>query len=268
MIEFYIFIVVLLLILAAADLMVGVANDAVNFLNSAIGAKVAPRHIILIVASLGVFVGATFSSGLMEVARKGIFNPDLFVFADVMVIFLAVMLTDILLLDAFNTLGLPTSTTVSIIFELLGASIIVSASMVMSDNLPLNYLFNINNPDNGIIGLINWNKTNTIISSIFLSVLIAFSFGVLVMWISRIIFSFNYRKRLKITGVIWSSLAMVALTYFLVYKGLKSTYSTEELTKTELISYIKSIKPNAPDTINNDTRQIITDVEDKSSIQP
>lgn len=258
--------VIVLVALAIIDLVVGVGNDAVNFLNSAIGSKVANFRTIMWVATAGIFIGAMSSAGMMEIAREGIFNPEYFSLENVMVIFLAVMLTDILLLDAFNTLGLPTSTTVSIIFELLGASIIVSASMVMSDNLPLNYLFNINNPDNGIIGLINWNKTNTIISSIFLSVLIAFSFGVLVMWISRIIFSFNYRKRLKITGVIWSSLAMVALTYFLVYKGLKSTYSTEELTKTELISYIKSINPNAPDTINNDTRLIITDVEGQEMV--
>lgn len=258
--------VIVLVALAIIDLVVGVGNDAVNFLNSAIGSKVAKFRTIMWVATAGIFVGAISSAGMMEIAREGIFNPEYFTLENVMVIFLAVMLTDILLLDAFNTLGLPTSTTVSIIFELLGASIIVSAAKVMTDNLPLNHLFNINNPDKGIIGLINWSKTNTIISSIFLSVLIAFSFGVLVMWISRVIFSFNYRRRLKYVGVIWASLAMLALTYFLVYKGLKSTYSTEELTKTELITYLKSANPNAPDTISNDGQIIIKDVEGQQMI--
>jgi phosphate/sulfate permease len=124
--EIYLFILIILFILAISDLMVGVSNDAVNFLNSAVGSKVAPRHIIIIVASLGILVGVTFSSGLMEVARKGIFNPEMFYFPEIMIIFLAVMLTDVILLDTFNTFGLPTSTTVSIVFELLGASVVIS----------------------------------------------------------------------------------------------------------------------------------------------
>jgi phosphate/sulfate permease len=252
--------VVILGILAIMDLVVGVGNDAVNFLNSAIGSKVASFRTIMWVASAGIFLGALSSAGMMEIAREGIFNPEYFSLENVMIIFLAVMLTDILLLDAFNTLGLPTSTTVSIIFELLGASIVVASSMIVAGNLPMNYLFNINDPENNIIGLINWSRTNTIVSSIFLSVLIAFTFGALVMWISRLLFSFNYRKKIRITGVIWGSLAMLALSYFLIYKGLKSTYTTKELSKTELISYIKSVNPSAPDTLSSDKQVIITDI--------
>ena len=258
--------VIILAVLAVGDLVVGVGNDAVNFLNSAIGSKVASFRTIMWVATGGIFIGALTSAGMMEIAREGIFNPEYFSLEHVMIIFLAVMLTDILLLDAFNTLGLPTSTTVSIIFELLGASIIVAAFKVMSDDLPLNYLFNINDTSKGIIGYLNWNKTNTIISGIFLSVLIAFTFGVLVMWISRLIFSFHYLKRLKFTGVIWASLAMVALSYFLVYKGLKSTYTTESLSKTELISYIRAIDPKAVDTIGDGNRIIIVDTEGRELI--
>jgi phosphate/sulfate permease len=253
--------VIILAVLALGDLIVGVGNDAVNFLNSAIGSKVASFRTIMWVATGGIFIGALTSAGMMEIAREGIFNPEYFSLEHVMIIFLAVMLTDILLLDAFNTLGLPTSTTVSIIFELLGASIIVAAFKIMSEDLPLNYLFNINDSSKGVIGYLNWNKTNTIISGIFLSVFIAFTFGVIVMWISRIIFSFQYRKRLKYTGVIWASIAMVALSYFLVYKGLKSTYSTESLSKTELISYIKSIDPKAADTLGNGQSIVIFDTE-------
>ena len=218
------------------------------------------------VATGGIFIGALTSAGMMEIAREGIFNPEYFSLEHVMIIFLSVMLTDIILLDAFNTIGLPTSTTVSIIFELLGASVIVAAYKVMSDDLPLNYLFNINDITKGVTGYLNWNKTNTIISGIFLSVFIAFTCGVLVMWISRIIFSFQYRKRLKYTGVIWASLAMVALSYFLVYKGLKSTYTTESLTKTELISYIQSINPKASDTLSNDNRIVIVDTKGREMI--
>ena len=258
--------VIILTVLAIGDLIVGVGNDAVNFLNSAIGSKVSSFRTIMWVATGGIFIGALTSAGMMEIAREGIFNPEYFSLEHVMIIFLAVMLTDIILLDAFNTLGLPTSTTVSIIFELLGASVIVAAFKVMADDLPLNYLFNINDITKGVTGYLNWNKTNTIISGIFLSVFIAFTFGVLVMWISRIIFSFQYRKRLKYTGVIWASLAMVALSYFLVYKGLKSTYTTENLTKTELISYIQSINPKAADTLSNDNKVVIVDTKGREMI--
>jgi hypothetical protein len=215
MIEFYIFIVVLLLILAAADLMVGVANDAVNFLNSAIGAKVAPRHIILIVASLGVFVGATFSSGLMEVARKGIFNPDLFVFADVMVIFLAVMITDIMLLDLFNTFGLPTSTTVSLIFELLGAAVAVAVIKIIKSGDLLSTL-----PD-----YINASSATNIVTAIFSSVAIAFVVGSLVQYFSRLLFTFHYERRMKWVGGVWSGAALAFLTYFCCSRASKALLS-------------------------------------------
>lgn len=253
--------VFLLVILAVMDLVVGVGNDAVNFLNSAIGSKVASFRTIMWVATAGIFVGALSSAGMMEIAREGIFNPEYFSLENVMVIFLSVMLTDIILLDTFNTLGLPTSTTVSIIFELLGASIIVASGIIISDNLPLNFLFNDNDAANKVTGLINWSKTNTIISSIFLSVLLSFSIGILVMWISRVLFSFNYKRKLKITGVIWGSLAMVALSYFLIYKGLKSTYSSDKLSTTELISYIKSVNPNAPDTLSPQEKVTVKDVD-------
>src|SRR6056297_3354954 len=130
--NFYLILVVILFALAISDLIVGVSNDAVNFLNSAIGSKVAPRHVIMIIASAGIIIGTTFSSGMMEVARKGIFHPDQFVFAEIMIIFLAVMFTDIMLLDVFNTFGLPTSTTVSIVFEILGASVAISLIKIAS----------------------------------------------------------------------------------------------------------------------------------------
>jgi len=255
--------VLVLAVLAILDLMVGVGNDAVNFLNSALGSKVAPFRTIMWVATAGIFLGALSSAGMMEIAREGIFNPEYFSLENVLIIFLAVMLSDILLLDTFNTLGLPTSTTVSIIFELLGASVVVATIMILKANLPLNYLINNNDPNSNIIGLINWSKTNTIISSIFLSVLLSFAFGNLVMWISRVLFSFNYIKKLKFTGVIWGSLAMLTLTYFLVYKGLQSTYSTEKLTAKELVAYIKSINPNAPDTLSYNETIVVKGPEGK-----
>ena len=167
MFTFYGIIVILLFALAITDLIVGVSNDAVNFLNSAIGSKVAKRRTIMIVASLGILLGATFSSGMMEVARKGIFNPAYFYFADIMIIFLAVMITDIILLDLFNTFGMPTSTTVSIVFELLGAAVAVAVLKITSGGESLGELQSYINSSSAII----------IISGIFLSVLIAFAVG-------------------------------------------------------------------------------------------
>ena len=152
--EIYLIIVIVLFVLAISDLMVGVSNDAVNFLNSAIGSKVAPRYIIMVVASLGILVGTTFSSGLMEVARKGIFNPEMFFFEDIMIVFLAVMLTDVLLLDLFNTFGLPTSTTVSIVFELLGSAVAIAVIKVIEAG----------NGIEGVIEFINTSKALAIIS--------------------------------------------------------------------------------------------------------
>ncbi len=259
--ELFLFIALIVLVcLAAMDLVVGVGNDAVNFLNSAIGSKAGSFKTILWVATGGVIVGALSSAGMMEIAREGIFNPEYFSFYEVMIIFLAVMLTDIVLLDAFNTLGMPTSTTVSLIFELLGASIMVSAFKIIDNDQPLNWLLNINNPAEGITGYINWAKTNTIISSILLSVLIAFTTGVIIMFISRMLFSFQYVKRIKYVGVIWVALAMVGVSYFMVFKGLKSTYSTKELSKTELINYSLAINPKADTSLMNSENITIKDV--------
>jgi len=196
--EIYLFIVIILFILAISDLIVGVSNDAVNFLNSAIGSKVAPRYIIILVASLGILVGTTFSSGLMEVARKGIFNPEMFYFQDIMIVFIAVMLTDVLLLDLYNTFGLPTSTTVSIVFELLGSAVAVSSIKVIMANQ--------NFAD--LVAYINTSKALAIISGILLSVVIAFSADAIMQFITRLIFTFDYEKRIKRYGGIWGSVAM------------------------------------------------------------
>jgi len=209
--QFYIFVVALLFLLAISDLVVGVSNDAVNFLNSAIGSKVAPLRVILIIATLGIIFGATFSSGMMEVARKGIFNPGEFYFADLMIIFLAVMLTDIILLDLFNTFGLPTSTTVSIVFELLGASVAIAIVKLTGD------------PDGAhTLGTyINSSKALAIISGILLSIVVAFSVGALIMYLTRILFSFNYQRNMKYFGSVWGGLAITAITYFMLIKGSK-----------------------------------------------
>ena len=247
-----VFLIIALFVLVATalmDLVVGVGNDAVNFLNSAIGSKVASFKTIMWIATAGILVGALSSAGMMEIAREGIFNPEYFTLNDVIVIFLAVMLTDILLLDAFNTLGLPTSTTVSIIFELLGASLIVASYKILTNDQPMNWLFNINDHGEGVIGYINWSKTNTIISSIFLSIILSFTVGVLVMFLSRVLFGFRFSGNKKYATIIWASIAMLALSYFLIYKGLKSTYSSEQLLTQELIDYKKSFYPNSTDTI-------------------
>ena len=211
--EIYLFILIVLFILAISDLMVGVSNDAVNFLNSAVGSKVAPRHIILLVASLGIMVGVTFSSGLMEVARKGIFNPEMFYFPEIMIIFLAVMLTDVVLLDAFNTFGLPTSTTVSIVFELLGASVAVSIIKIAQQGEFFSE----------IVKYINTSKALAIISGILLSVVISFTAGVVIQFVTRFIFTFEYKKYFKWFGAIWGALALTAITYFILVKGAKGT---------------------------------------------
>jgi len=207
----YIVIVLVLLGLAALDLVVGVANDAVNFLNSAIGSKVAPLWMILTVASAGVLLGSLFSSGMMEVARSGVFYPDKFTFNDIMLLFLAVMVTDVILLDVFNTFGLPTSTTVSLVFELLGAAVAVA-------------LVNIWRTDSGILlDYINSGKALTIISAIFVSVVVAFVAGSIIMYLSRLLFSFNYKKSFKYVGAIWTGLALTAISYFAIFKGLQNT---------------------------------------------
>ncbi|MFP4489106.1 MAG: inorganic phosphate transporter [Bacteroidales bacterium] len=219
--QYYIFIIALLFFLAVSDLIVGVSNDAVNFLNSAIGSKVAPLRVILIISTLGIIFGATFSSGMMEVARKGIFNPGEFYFADLMIIFLAVMLTDIILLDLFNTFGLPTSTTVSIVFELLGASVAIAIIKLTGD------------PD-GVHTLgtyINSSKALAIISGILLSIVVSFSVGALIMYLTRILFSFNYQRNMKYFGSVWGGLAITAIIYFMLIKGSKgASFMNENVT--------------------------------------
>ena len=210
----YLLMLVALAALAVVDIVVGVSNDAINFLNSAIGSKAISLRTIMIVASLGIFIGAVFSSGMMEVARKGIFNPGAFYFDEIMVIFMAVIITDILLLDFFNTLGLPTSTTVSIVFNLLGASIVMSLIKIgASESETFADLSN----------YINTDKAITIISGILLSVVIAFSVGAFVQWISRVIFTFQFEKKIKNFGAFFGGIALTSITYFIFIKGLKGT---------------------------------------------
>jgi len=219
--NFYIILVVILFALAISDLIVGVSNDAVNFLNSAIGSKVAPRYVIMIIASVGILVGTTFSSGMMEVARKGIFHPDQFYFSEIMIIFLAVMLTDVVLLDVFNTLGLPTSTTVSIVFELLGSAVAVALIKIK----------HLGQTASDLVMYINSGKALAIISGILLSVVVAFSIGALVMYITRLVFSFNHKKTFSRFGAIWGGIAITAITYFILIKGAKgSSFLSAETT--------------------------------------
>ena len=199
--------------LAISDLIVGVSNDAVNFLNSAIGSKSASFKVIMAVASVGVFVGATYSTGMMEVARKGIFHPELFNFQEIMALFLAVMITNILLLDLFNTFGMPTSTTVSIVFGLLGAAVGIAWLKIHTDP----------SANQELGQYINSEKALQIISGILLSVVVAFTVGAIIQWLSRWLFSFNYSKRFKYLGAIWGGLAITAITYFILLKGLKGS---------------------------------------------
>lgn len=215
--KFYLVLVIVLFALAISDLIVGVSNDAVNFLNSAIGSKAAPKWVIFLMASLGVLIGATFSNGMMEVARKGIFHPDQFYFAEIMVIFLAVMITDVILLDLFNTFGMPTSTTVSIVFELLGSAVAVSVVKIkMTGGLVMVELSK----------YINSEKALAIISGILVSVFIAFTVGAIVMYITRFLFSFEYKRSLKYFGAAFGGLAITAITYFMLVKGIHgSSYS-------------------------------------------
>ncbi|MFV8225244.1 inorganic phosphate transporter [Christiangramia aquimixticola] len=210
----YLLMLVALVVLAIADLVVGVSNDAVNFLNSAIGSKAISFKTIMIVASLGIFFGAVFSSGMMEVARKGIFMPGQFYFDEIMIIFMAVMITDILLLDFFNTLGMPTSTTVSIVFELLGAAVVMALIKISASDTET--LAN-------LAGYINTDKATDIISGIFLSVVIAFTIGALVQWLSRLVFTFEYKHKIKNFGALFGGICLTAIGYFIFFKGLKGT---------------------------------------------
>ena len=204
--------IIALAVLAITDLVVGVSNDAVNFLNSAIGSKAISFKTIMIVASVGIAFGAMSSSGMMEVARKGIFNPSEFVFSEIMIIFMAVMITDILLLDFFNTLGMPTSTTVSIVFELLGAAVAISLLKIAGDGGSFDELSN----------YINTEKATQIILGILLSVVVAFSIGAIVQFASRMLISFKFTERPKWVGSIFGGFAITSIIYFIIVKGLKS----------------------------------------------
>ena len=210
----YVLMIGALVILAVFDIVVGVSNDAVNFLNSAIGSKAISFKTIMVIASLGIFIGAVYSGGLMEVARKGIFVPGQFTFEEIMVIFMAVMIADILLLDFFNTLGLPTSTTVSIVFNLLGAAVVMAIIKITAND---------EQTMSDIWTYINHKKALDIIRGILLSVVIAFSVGALVQYVSRLIFTFNYENKIKNFGAIFGGIALAAITYFIFMKGLKGT---------------------------------------------
>ncbi len=208
---FYLGIVIFLFLLAIFDLVVGVSNDAVNFLNSAIGAKTAPFKVIMGIAAIGIFVGASLSNGMMDIARHGIFQPEHFYFTEIMCIFIAVMLTDVVLLDMFNSLGMPTSTTVSLVFELLGGTFALSIIKIASDNtLEFGQL-------------LNTDKALSVILAIFVSVAIAFFFGTIVQYIARLIFTFNYKKQMKYFAGIFGGIALTTIIYFILISGLKES---------------------------------------------
>ncbi|KAF0201245.1 MAG: hypothetical protein FD170_2853 [Bacteroidetes bacterium] len=206
----YLILVLVLFLLAISDLIVGVSNDAVNFLNSAVGSKAAPLKIIMFVAAAGVLAGTVFSGGMMEIARSGIFYPDKFTFADIMLIFLAVMITDVILLDTFNTIGFPTSTTVSLIFELMGASVAIAIFKITGGT------------EHSQLGeYINSGKALAVISGILLSVIIAFTLGAFTQFITRLIFTFNYERKLKYLGGLFGGIAITIIVYFILIKGAK-----------------------------------------------
>lgn len=213
----YLCIIVFLFVLAVFDLIVGVSNDAVNFLNSAVGSKAASFKTILFIAGVGIFIGAALSNGMMDIARHGIYQPEHFYFAEIMCILLAVMLTDVVLLDVFNSMGMPTSTTVSLVFELLGGTFALS-------------LIKVRNSDTLALGdLINTDKALSVIMAIFVSVAIAFFFGMLVQWIARVVFTFNYTKKMKYSIALFGGIAATSIIYFMLIKGLKdSTFMTPE----------------------------------------
>jgi len=210
----YILMIIALTVLAIIDLVVGVSNDAINFLNSAFGSKAISIRNILIIASLGVAFGALTSSGMMEVARKGIFNPAMFNFQNIIYIFMAVMITDILLLDVFNTLGMPTSTTVSLVFELLGAAVAMTFIKIsMNDRETISSIWN----------YINYEKATVIIFGILLSVVVAFTIGSFVQFIARLVYSFNIESKKNYVNVLFSGLALTSITYFIIINGLEGT---------------------------------------------
>ncbi len=208
--NFYLVVVVILFALAISDLIVGVSNDAINFLNSAVGSRAASKWLIFGCAAMGVLIGATFSTGMMEVARKGVFHPDMFAFSEIMIIFLAVMITDVILLDFFNTFGLPTSTTVSLIFELLGSAVAVS-------------LVKISRLGGTVADLgqyVNTDKALAIISGILVSIIIAFTFGSLIQYLIRLFFTFDYSRLFRYFGSLFGGLAITMISYFMLIKGI------------------------------------------------
>ena len=227
---FYLFVVIFLFILAVVDLSVGVSNDAVNFLNSAIGARAASFKVIIAIAAVGVFVGASLSNGMMDIARHGIYQPQHFYFSEIMCILAAVMLTDVVLLDIFNSLGLPTSTTVSMVFELVGGTVAISLVKIAHSAGALQ-----------LGDLLNTEKAFTVILAIFLSVAIAFFFGSVVQYISRLLFSFNYNKNAKYFIGLFGGLAATSIVYFMLIKGLKdSSFMTEDL-KNQIYSHTDTL---------------------------
>ncbi len=216
---FYLFLVIFLFVLAIVDLSVGVSNDAVNFLNSAIGARAASFKVIIAIAALGVFVGAALSNGMMDIARHGIYQPQHFYFSEIMCILAAVMLTDVVLLDIFNSLGMPTSTTVSMVFELVGGTVAIALVKIAGSASALR-----------LGDLLNTEKAFTVILAIFVSVAVAFTFGMLVQYLSRLLFSFNYRKSARYFIGLFGGLAATSIVYFMLIKGLKdSSFMTGEL---------------------------------------
>ena len=227
---FYLFLIIFLFVLAVFDLSVGVSNDAVNFMNSAIGSKAASFKVIMVIAAIGIFVGASLSNGMMDIARHGIYQPQHFYFSEIMCILLAVMLTDVVLLDIFNSLGMPTSTTVSLVFELLGGTVAISLIKIANSNGALQ-----------LGDLLNTDKAFTVILAIFLSVAIAFFFGALVQYISRLIFTFNYKKHMNYFIGLFGGLAATSILYFMLIKGLKESSFMEGDLKTMIYSNTDTI---------------------------
>ena len=227
---FYLFLIIFLFVLAVFDLSVGVSNDAVNFMNSAIGSKAASFKVIMVIAAIGIFVGASLSNGMMDIARHGIYQPQHFYFSEIMCILLAVMLTDVVLLDIFNSLGMPTSTTVSLVFELLGGTVAISLIKIANSNGALQL---------GV--LLNTDKAFTVILAIFLSVAIAFFFGAIVQYISRLIFTFNYKKHMNYFIGLFGGLAATSILYFMLIKGLKESSFMEGDLKTMIYSNTDTI---------------------------
>ena len=225
-------IIVFLMILAAVDLFVGVSNDAVNFLNSAVGSRVAPLNHILVVAAAGVLIGATFSSGMMEIARSGMFYPEKFSFEQIVFIYLAVMVSDVIMLNIFNSLGLPTSTTVSIILELLGAAVFTACWMLWSQGAGIGEMVSCIKPD----------RTFTIVSGILISVVVAFVAGAIIQFVLRILFSFQLKNTYRMFGALYSGLSLTGIIYFLVMKGAKGA---------------SFMKPEYIDFINANTAEIL-----------